>query len=361
MSNTALPTLFSPYKLGNMELKNRIVMAPMTRSRAIGNVANALIAEYYAQRADAGLIITEGISPSPNGLGYARIPGLYSEEQTASWKAVTDAVHAKGGKIFAQIMHTGRISHTANMPQGAKVVGASPIPAANTPMWTDTEGMQPLPTPEEITHIPALIAEYVQSAKNAIAAGFDGIEIHSANGYLPMQFLSPNTNRRTDNYGGSIENRNRFVLELATAIAEAIGKERTGIRLSPYNHFNEIGAAGPQEAEQYTALVAGLKEVGVVYVHLLRFAIPAEVQDALRQAFGGPIILNAGYDAATAEEALASGKADLISFGTPYVGNPDLVTRFATGAALNKSDESTFYTANAKGYTDYPVLEQATV
>ena len=247
-----------PFKLGTIELKNRIVMAPMTRSRAIGNLANSLIAEYYTQRADAGLIITEGTSPSPDGLGYSRIPGMYTDAQVESWKAVTDAVHAGGGKIFMQIMHTGRISHTANMPEGATVKGASPI-AADSQMWTDTDGMQPTPTPEEITDIPALIAEYVHSAQSAIAAGFDGVEVHSANGYLPMQFLSPASNQRTDNYGGSAENRNRFVLEVTEAIANAIGKEKTGIRLSPYNSFNGIGDATAEEAEQYTALVAGLK------------------------------------------------------------------------------------------------------
>ena len=350
--------LHSPYTLGGMTLKNRIVMAPMTRSRAIGNTPNDLMAEYYAQRAGAGLIITEGTAPGPNGLGYARIPGLYSDEQVQGWKKVTDAVHAKGGKIFIQLMHAGRVAHQLNLPEGGEIISASAI-AAEGQMWTDSEGMKDMPTPKEIPTegIATLIAEYVHSAKAAIAAGFDGVELHAANGYLPMQFLSPASNQRTDEYGGSTDKRNRFVLELAAAVAEAIGKEKTGIRISPFNPFNSMGA-DENEAEQYTALAAGLKDTGIAYVHILTFATPAELLAAIHNAFGGTLILNGGYDAARAEADLQAGKGDLISFGSAYVANPDLAERMKLKAELAKPDTATFYTADAKGYTDYPAMAQ---
>lgn len=348
--------LFSPYKLGTIELKNRVVMAPMTRSRAINNTPNALIAEYYRQRAGAGLIITEGVSPSPNGLGYSRIPGLFNEQQTADWKLTTDAVHAAGGKIFMQMMHTGRVGHPANLPAGAKIVGASPIAVAGD-MWTDTNGMQPHPAPEEIPTegIKDLIAEYVHSAKLAIAAGFDGVEIHGANGYLPMQFLNPASNQRTDAYGGSLENRNRLVLELAAAMVDAIGKDKVGIRLSPFNPFNGM-QTDVQEAEQYRMLVKGLKEIGLVYLHFLTFAMPAELVDELHASFGGTFILNGGYTADRAEGDLAAGRTELVSFGSSYIANPDLVERMRKGAELAAPDQATFYTPDAKGFTDYPAM-----
>lgn len=346
--------LFTPYKLGGIELKNRVVMAPMTRSRAIGNMANDLIAEYYAQRATAGLIITEGTSPSVNGLGYSRIPGMYSPEHIATWKAVTDAVHANGGKIFMQLMHTGRIGHPLNLPEGGRVMGVSPI-AVEGQMWTDTQGMQDHPVPEEITDIPALIAEYVHSAKSALEAGMDGVEIHAANGYLPMQFLNSATNQRTDNYGGSYENRNRFVLELIDAVVAAIGKDKVGIRFSPFNTFNGTKPAA-QEAEQYMALATALKQTGIAYVHMLTFAMPATLVDEMHAAFGGTFILNGGYDVNRAAADITAGRAELISFGNHYIANPDLVHRMQTGAELAIPDQSTFYTPGAVGLTDYATM-----
>lgn len=338
-------------------------MAPMTRSRAIGNVPNELMAAYYSSRATAGLLITEGTAPSPDGLGYARIPGLYSPEQVQEWRAVTDAVHKNGGKIFVQLMHTGRISHPLNMPEGSAVVSASPIAAAHTPMYTDAEGMQPLPVPTEIATaaIPEAVAEFVHSAKAAIEAGFDGVELHSANGYLLEQFLNPAANQRNDAYGGSADARNRFVLEVAAAVAEAIGPDKTGIRLSPFGKAGEMTADDTTQ-EQYTLLAAGLKKIGMVYIHLVNHEamgappVPQGVTDAIRTAFEGTIILSGGYNAARAEADLEAGKGELVAFGRPFLSNPDLVERLATDAELNALDPTTFYTPGEKGYIDFPTL-----
>lgn len=359
------PKLLSEFKLGEINLKNRIVMAPMTRNRAIDNIPNELMVEYYSDRAEAGLIITEGVSPSPDGLGYARIPGIYSKEQVAGWRKVTDAVHAKGGHIFIQFMHTGRISHPDNLPEGANVIGASAIPASNTEMYTDEKGMQPLPTPDEVSteDVAALVQEFVQSAKNAMEAGFDGVELHGANGYLLEQFLNTASNQRTDKYGGSFENRNRFVLEVAAAIADAIGKEKTAIRLSPYGVFNDIVPDADTEA-QYTQLAKGLGEIGIVYIHTVDHSsmgapeVPRSIKTAIRQNFGGSIILSGGYDAARAEADLEAGKGELVAFGRPFIANPDYVKRITLGAELSTPDFATFYTPGEKGYTDYPVLEE---
>ncbi|RYY67599.1 MAG: alkene reductase [Chitinophagaceae bacterium] len=356
-----LNKLFSSYKLGGIELKNRIVMAPMTRSRAIGNIPNDLMAAYYGARASAGLLITEGTAPTPDGLGYARIPGIYSEEQIAGWKKVTDAVHANGGRIFVQMMHTGRITHPLNLPAGGKVLGASPIAAANTPMWTDQEGMQSLPVPVEITAaaIPAVIEEFVHGAKSAMAAGFDGVELHGANGYLLEQFLNTASNQRQDQYGGSVENRNRFVLEVAAAVAEAIGKEKTAIRLSPFGANGEM-VSDANTIAQYTALAKGLQEIGIVYIHVVDHSalgapeVPQSVKDAIKNSYHGTIIISGGYDAATAEADLEAGKGELVAFGRPFISNPDLVQRFQSGAALAVPDPTTFYTPGEKGYIDYP-------
>ncbi len=348
--------LFSPYKMGGLSLKNRVVMAPMTRSRAIGNVTNEMVVKYYRQRAEAGLLVTEGTSPSPNGLGYCRIPGLYNPQQVAAWKEVTDAVHANGGKIFVQLMHTGRIAHPLNLPEGAKMVAPSAI-AAPGQMYTDAQGMQNHPVPEEIpgNEIAAVIAEFVHSSRCAIEAGFDGVEIHAANGYLPMQFLNAASNQRMDQYGGGHENRNRFVLELAEAVSAAIGKEKTGIRLSP---FSTSGGALPGEDEiaQYIALADGLGKLDLVYLHLLAFAMPAGMADNIHKAFGGTLILNGGYTAARAEADLEAGKAELISFGRPFISNPDLVQRIGKNVDLANPDPSTFFSAGEKGYIDYPVF-----
>lgn len=356
--------LFSPAKLGSLTLSNHLVMAPMTRSRAISNLPNALIAEYYAQRAGAGLIITEGTAPSPNGLGYPRIPGIFSAEQVAGWKLVTEAVHAKGGRIFVQLMHTGRVSHLANMPEGAEVVAPSAV-LLEGDMYTDQYGPQPHSTPRamEAADILHVIAEHVQAAKNAIAAGFDGVELHGANGYLIEQFLAPNTNTRTDQYGGSIENRTRFALEVTAAVVKAIGAERVGIRLSPDGVFNGIQ---PYPAEQALYLAEKLNELGIGYLHLVDHGpmgapqVNAETVSGIRTAFKGTLILSGGYDVARAEEVLQSGKADLVAFGRPFLANPDLVERLRQGAALNPIDFGTFYTPGEKGFTDYPTLATAT-
>jgi N-ethylmaleimide reductase len=354
--------LFSKATLGPLTLQNHLVMAPLTRSRAAGNVPNDLMAQYYGQRASVGLIITEGTSPSPNGLGYARIPGIFSAEQVAGWKKVTDAVHAKGAKIFIQLMHTGRIGHQLNLPAGAKVLAPSAVAAAGE-MYTDAEGMKPHPVPAAMTEadIKTTIGEYVQAAKNAVAAGFDGVELHGANGYLLEQFIRPNSNVRTDRYGGSIENRARIVLEIAEATIAAIGKDKVGIRLSPYGAFNDMPAYPEMEAD-YTYLAGKLNDLGLVYVHLVDHsssgapAVPDSIKAMFRKAFKGALILSGGYDAARAEADLVAGKADLIAVGKPILANPDLVARWQASAALNAPDMSTFYTPGPKGYTDYPAL-----
>ncbi len=357
-----MPLLFSETTLGPLRLQNHLAMAPMTRSRAIGNIPNELMAEFYAQRATAGLIITEGTSPSPNGLGYPRIPGIFSEAQAAGWKGVTDAVHPKGAKIFLQLMHTGRIGHALNLPAGARILGPSAVAAAGE-MYTDAEGMKPHPVPEAMTEadIKSTIEEFAQAAKNAVEAGFDGIELHSANGYLLEQFIRPNTNRRTDGYGGSIENRARFVLEVADAAIKAIGKDKVGIRLSPFGVFNDMPLYDAMEAD-YAWLTQQLNARGLAYVHLVDHSaagappVPDSMKATFRRVFKGTLILSGGYDAARAESDLASGRCDLIAVGVPFLANPDLIARWKSGAALNAPDMGTFYTPGPKGYTDYPAL-----
>jgi len=353
--------LFTPQKVGSVAVGNRVVMSPMTRCRAIGNIPNELIAAYYKQRASAGLIITEGTSPSPNGLGYARIPGIYSNAQVEGWKKVTSAVHAVGSKIVVQLMHTGRISHPLNLPAGAKVLAPSAVKPAGQ-MWTDTQMMQDFPEPKAMTaqELVETKAEFVNAAKNAILAGFDGVELHSANGYLLEQFLSPISNIRTDEYGGSIENRCRFVLEVTSAVADAIGKGKTGIRISPYGvasdmpHYPEIEAT-------YSYLSEKLNGLGIAYIHLVDHSamgapeVPLKMKQQIRSNFKNVIILAGGYNKEKAEADLQSGMADLVAFGKPFINNPDLVERFKNN--LNLSTElhiDLFYAADEKGYTDYP-------
>ncbi|HEU0234461.1 MAG TPA: alkene reductase [Gallionella sp.] len=357
-----MPLLFSKTTLGQFTLQNRLVMSPMTRNRAIGNIPNELMAQYYAQRATAGLIITEGTSPSPNGLGYARIPGIFSAAQVAGWQRVTDAVHAQGAKMFMQLMHTGRIGHALNLPAGARVLAPSAVAAAGE-IYTDAEGMKPNAMPQEMSaaDIKAAIGEFVQAAQNAVAAGCDGVELHAANGYLLEQFIRPNSNRRTDRYGGSIENRARFVLEVAEAVIVAIGKDKVGIRLSPFGVFNDMPLYDAMEAD-YTWLAQQLNARGVAYIHLVDHSamgappVPDSIKAAFRSAFKGTLILSGGYDAARAESDLGAGKCNLVAVGRPFLANPDLVARWKTGAALNAPDFNTFYTPGPKGYTDYPVL-----
>jgi len=354
--------LFSKATLGSLELQNRVVMSPLTRNRADGNVPNELMAQYYAQRASVGLIITEGTSPSPSGLGYPRIPGVFSTEQVAGWTRVTEGVHARGAKIFMQLMHCGRVAHPLNLPAGARVLAPSAVVAAGE-MYTDAEGMKSNAMPQAMTDadIKATVEEFAQGAKNAVAAGFDGIELHGANGYLLEQFIRPNSNQRTDRYGGSIENRARFVLEVADAAIKAIGANRVGMRLSPFGVFNDMPPYEAMEAD-YAYLARELNARGLVYLHLVDHSpmgappVPDAVKSMFRREFKGALILSGGYHAARAESDLAAGKCDLIAVGRPVLANPDLVERWKAGAALNAPDFSTFYTPGPKGYTDYPSL-----
>ncbi|MEZ0541680.1 alkene reductase [Fibrella arboris] len=355
-------SLFEPAVLGNLTVKNRVVMAPMTRNRATaGHDVTPIMATYYAQRASAGLLITEGIAPSANGNGYARVPGLYSPTQVEGWQAVTSAVHEKGGKIVAQLMHSGRISHLANMEKGAEILAPSAIAAAGQ-IYTDKLGMQDQPTPREMTKvdIDKTILEFVAAAKNAIAAGFDGVELHGANGYLIEQFLRPTSNQRTDEYGGSTENYARFAIDVTIAVSKAIGVDKTGIRLSPYGVFNDMPYSPDYDA---IALYVAEKLNGIaMYIHLVDHesmgapAVDTSIVEAIRKAFTGTLILSGGYDAQRAEETIRAGRAELIAFGRPFIANPDLVERMQHNMALNQPDFSTFYTPGEAGYTDYPTL-----
>lgn len=357
--------LFENYKLGNITLSNRTVMAPMTRSRAIGNIPNDLMAEYYAQRAGAGLIVTEGTSPSPNGLGYSRIPGLFSAAQIEGWKNTTKAVHDKGGKIFVQLMHTGRVAHQINLSDDAKVVGPSKIAAAGD-MWTDSQGMLPHTEPHALSteEVKVTIQEYVQAAKNAVEAGFDGVELHAANGYLIEQFLNGKINDRTDQYGGSIENRSRFLVEIAEQTIAAIGKDKVGVRFSPFSGFNDIPSYD-EVHETYVYLAKKMNDLGLVYIHLLDHSpsgkdlVPQNLRKEIRDTYKGTIIWCGAYTKESANAALASGEADLIAFGKAFLANPDLVERLASDADLNQPDFNTLYTPDEKGYTDYPALAEA--
>ena len=356
--------LFDPLVTPALQLKNRMVMSPMTRSRAgEGSVPTAMNAEYYSQRASAGLIITEGTSPSPNGLGYARIPGMFNEAQVRGWKLVTEAVHAQGGRIFLQLMHTGRVTHLLNLPPGAEVVGPSPEVCPGQ-MYTDAKGMEPHSAPRPMTEadIRHAIDEYAQSSRLAIDAGFDGVELHGANGYLIEQFLNPKVNLRTDGYGGNVEARNRFAIEVASAAAQAIGAEKVGMRLSPYGIFNGTGAF-PELESQYLALTKALDGIGILYLHVLDHSalgsppVPETIKDALHKTFSNIFILAGGFNKESAERALTENRADLIAFGRPFLANPDLPRRFSLNAALNAPDASTFYLPGPKGYTDYPALD----
>ncbi len=359
-----MSTLFESFQLGDINLKNKVVMAPMTRSRAIDNIPNDLMVKYYEQRSGAGLIITEGTAPSPNGCGYPRIPGIWNDAQIEGWKKVTDAVHANGGKIFLQIMHTGRIGHPENLPEGGEVVSSSAVQAGGE-MYTDSKGPQPHPTPRAMTieDIKQAQEEHVQAAKNAIAAGFDGVELHGANGYLLEQFFSPHVNKREDEYGGSHENRARFVLETAQQVVDAIGAERTAIRLSPYGANADMQPfEGTEEAYAYIAKELG--KLNLAYVHVADHSpmgapdVSDSVKENIRTGFGGTYILSGGYDKDRAEKDLEAGKGHLVAFGRPFISNPDLVTRMKEGAELADPDFNTFYTPGEKGYTDYPTVAE---
>lgn len=354
--------LFANHQLGPLKLKNKVVMAPMTRCRCLGNKPNELVVSYYAQRVEAGLIISEGTSPSDNGLGYARMPGLFTQEHVHAWKKVTEAVHEGGSKIFVQLMHCGRVSHPLNMPSGVEILAPSAV-ALEGKMWTDQEGLQDFPQPEEMTESDILhtIEEFVHSAALAMEAGFDGVELHGANGYLMEQFLNTASNKRTDQWGGALENRLRFAVEVTKAVAKKIGPERVGIRISPYSTFNGMVPCAHTD-DLYERLAEELQKIGILYVHVIdRSALGApEMKDSIknmnrmiRHHFKGALILSGGYNLRRADEDLEKKQADLIAFGRPFISNPKLVTKLKNHQNLVEADPSTFYSADEKGYTDY--------
>lgn len=350
--------LFTPVRVGRFELPNRLVMAPMTRSRSddATGVPTDLVTAYYAQRADAGLIIAEGVFPDARGKGYVRTPGIQTEEQVAAWKAVTDAVHARGGRIFMQLMHCGRISHPSLLPNDAQPVAPSPIrPAGQT--WTAT-GQQDFVVPHELSvdEIKDIIAAYGASTRRALEAGFDGVELHGASGYLPEQFLSSGSNSRVDAYGGSIENRARFILEVLAAMIAEAGADRVGIKISPEMNYNDVSDATPQET--FTHLVKQIDALDLAYLHVALFGTPVDYHGLLKPAFKGAYLMGGGLDQAKAEAALEEKRADATVFGSAFLANPDLVARFRQGAALNAPDPTTFYAEGAHGYLDYPLLDE---
>ena len=355
--------LLTPFRLGRLELKNRLVMAPMTRSRALGdgNVPNPLAVTYYAQRASAGLLITEATQVSPQGVGYIRTPGIHSPEQVAGWRKVTDAVHAAGGVIFAQLWHVGRVSHP-DFHDGQLPVAPSAIPYEGE-VFT-FQGRKRVVTPRalETGEIPGVVEQFRRAAENALEAGFDGVELHGSNGYLLDQFLRDGSNQRTDLYGGSLENRARFPLEVAQAVADVWGPERVGYRIHP-QPFPYAGMTDSNPAETFTYLARELSRLGVGYLHVTEAVSGKEVPSPeqritplLREAFQGTLIVNGGYDAPTGEAALSRGEAEFVSYGVQFLANPDLPRRFQQEAALNPPDFSTFFSGEEKGYTDYPAL-----
>ncbi|MGP8120142.1 MAG: alkene reductase [Xanthobacteraceae bacterium] len=356
--------LFEPYKLGAITLPNRAVMAPLTRNRAVaGFVPNPLAVEYYAQRASAGLLITEASQVSQQGQGYQDTPGIYSKEQIAGWRKVTDEVHKRGGRIFIQLWHVGRISHTDLQPGNGAPVAPSAITAKTKTFvggkFTDVSAPRAL----ELAEIPGIVDSFRKAAANAIEAGFDGVEIHGANGYLLDQFAKDGTNKRTDGYGGSIENRARLMLEVTEAVVKQIGAERTGIRISPVTPANDVSDSNPQPLFDY--IVERLNALKLVYIHVIEGATggPRDIAPfdykALRSRFKGAYIANNGYTLDLANKVLAADEADLIAFGKLFIANPDLVQRLKKGAPLNEPDKTTFYGGGAKGYTHYPALDQA--
>ena len=354
-----MTTAYDPIDLSGTQLAHRIAMAPMTRSRAAaGGLPTDLTAEYYAQRASAGLIITEGIQPSEVGQGYPSTPGLHHGDQIAAWRKVTDAVHAKGGKIFAQLLHTGRIGHPVLLPGDLHPVGVSAV-AAQGQVFTP-EGPKDFVTPRELTGAEILetIADFAAAARHAVEAGFDGVELHGANGYLIHQFLAPGSNLRDDEWGGSDENRIRFAVEVSKAVAEAVGGHRTGLRVSPGNPFNDISEPDPEPT--YTALVQALDPLGLAYLHIQETAGRRELTQRLRKQFSGALVLNPATEGRpTGPEELAlveDGTADILTFGQLFLANPDLPARLKAGGPFNAADPATFYGGDAQGYTDYPAL-----
>lgn len=356
--------LFQPYDLGSLTLANRIVMAPLTRNRAAaGLVPGPFATEYYAQRASAGLIIAEATQISPQAQGYQDTPGIYTPAQIAGWRLVTDAVHAKGGRIFLQIWHVGRVSHVELQPGGAAPVAPSAISAGTKTFVNNTFADTSMPRALTLAEIPGIIADFRQAAANAIAAGFDGVEIHGANGYLLDQFAKDGANHRTDAYGGTVENRARLMLEVAEAVCAEIGAARTGMRISPVSPANGVSCSDPQP--QFDFIVDHLSKLGLVYLHVVEGATggPRDVAPfdfvGLRRRFAGTYIANNGYDLDLAEAHLALDKANLIAFGRPFIANPDLVARLRSGAPLAAMDPATLYGGGAEGYINYPALSEA--
>ena len=353
--------LFDPYKLGAVTLTNRAVMAPLTRNRAVaGFVPNPLAIDYYGQRASAGLLITEASQVSQQGQGYQDTPGIYSKEQIAGWRKVTDRVHERGGHIYIQLWHVGRISHTTLQANGGAPVAPSAVRAKGKTFVGGTFADVSEPRALELSEIPGIIESFKRASANALEAGFDGVEIHGANGYLLDQFAKDGANKRTDAYGGSIENRARLMLEVSKAVASAAGADRTGIRISPVTPANDISDSNPQPL--FDHIVDQLSALKLVYIHVIEGATggPRDIApfdyDSLRKRFSGAYIANNGYDFKLATDILEKNKADLIAFGKPFISNPDLVERLKLGAPLNDFDKATFYGGGAKGYTDYPAL-----
>lgn len=362
------PSLFSPLQFGSYKLAHRVVMAPLTRMRAgPGNVPNRLAPEYYGQRASAGgLIIAEATQVTPYGQGYPATPGIHSPAQVEGWKKVTDAVHANGGIIFLQLWHTGRSSHSSFQPQGVLPVAPSAIAITGQSSLTPEWKQVPYETPRALAldEIPGIIEVYREGARNAMAAGFDGVELHGANGYLLEQFLHGRSNQRTDIYGGSIENRARLLIEVTEAATEVWGPERVGVRLSPFGTYNDVGDADP--IGLYSHVLSRLSELEIAYVSLIEARSSAGMEidapqavDQLRPFWTRPLILAGGFTGKSAEEAIRSGRADAIAFGRHFIANPDLPLRLKHGAPLNDYDRSTFYGGGAAGYVDYPMLENA--
>lgn len=347
-----MPTLFDPIKLGDIDCANRIFMAPMTRSRAgEGDAPTEMNALYYGQRASSGLIITEGVYPNFDGKGYVRTPGIVTDEQIAGWKRVAEAVHSKGGKIVMQLMHCGRVASHHNKPAGARTLAPSAIQAKGE-MFTDAAGVQPHDMPEEMTlhDIHMTLEDYAKATRAAKSVGFDGVELHCTSGYLPAQFLSTGTNKRSDEYGGTVEKRTNFVVQALWAIKTVMGAGRVGIRICPGNPFNDL--TDDNSEETYRALIDKINPFGLAYLHVIRMKAGVD-NIALAKGFDGPVILNDSYDLERGNRALAQGQADAISFGRHYVANPDLVERFRDGAELAKPDYKRLYTPGPKGYVDY--------
>lgn len=355
--------IFAPYRIGSLQLKNRAIMAPLTRSRAEdGNVPSSMAPEYYAGRASAGLIVTEATQAGPGGQGYVSTPGIHSSAQIAGWKKVTDAVHRSGGAIFVQLWHVGRISHP-DFLNGELPVAPSPIAPRGVSTYTPT-GLKPIPTPRalEQAEIQSIVEEFRQAARNAKTAGFDGVEVHGANGYLLDQFLEDSTNQRSDEYGGSVENRARLLLEVVDAVCREWSSERVGVRLSPGGTFNDMGDSNPRATFGYAA--RQLSQRKLAYLHLIEpmqsegeHPQPDLSAEFFRPLYSGTLMVAGGYTLERANHVLQAGLADLVTFGKLFLANPDLVNRFQLGAPLNTPNPETFYTGGASGYIDYPTLE----